>query len=85
MPLSDADLRDLVRASVAQHFRIDPSRTSNPHRSDAAPSVAGHAAHRHASHVLLPVAPGSGEGDGLCVIEPTVHCNHCGYCQSYGH
>ena len=23
--------------------------------------------------------------DGQCVIEPAVRCNHCGYCQSYGH
>ena len=20
-----------------------------------------------------------------CIIEPTVSCNHCGYCKSYGH
>jgi hypothetical protein len=27
----------------------------------------------------------SGDEDGACVIEPTVRCNHCGYCLSYGH
>jgi len=36
------------------------------------------------SHQLLPVEAGS-EGDGACLIEPAVRCNHCGYCQSYGH
>jgi hypothetical protein len=23
--------------------------------------------------------------DGPCLIEPTVQCNHCGYCESHGH
>ena len=27
----------------------------------------------------------SGDDDGACVIEPSVRCNHCGYCLSYGH
>ena len=35
----------------------------------------------HASHGLLPVP----SGDGPCLIEPAVMCNHCGYCKSYGH
>lgn len=26
-----------------------------------------------------------GEDDGRCLIEPSVECNHCGFCQSYGH
>jgi hypothetical protein len=25
------------------------------------------------------------ESDGSCLIEPTVQCTHCGYCQSHGH
>jgi len=37
-----------------------------------------------ASHLLLPLARGS-DGDGACLIEPAVRCNHCGYCLSYGH
>lgn len=39
----------------------------------------------HASHVLLPVLPGSELDNGMCVIEPAVRCTHCGFCQSYGH
>jgi hypothetical protein len=34
---------------------------------------------------LLTVEPGSQVDDGMCVIEPAVRCNHCGFCQSYGH
>jgi hypothetical protein len=33
---------------------------------------------------LLPLARG-GDGDGACLIESSVRCNHCGYCLSYGH
>jgi hypothetical protein len=25
------------------------------------------------------------EDGGACLIEPSVECNHCGFCQSYGH
>ena len=39
----------------------------------------------HASHALLPLVRGGDEGDGLCLIEPAVRCNHCGYCVSLGH
>jgi len=38
----------------------------------------------HASQGLFPLARG-GDGDGACLIEPSVRCNHCGYCISYGH
>ena len=33
----------------------------------------------------LKVVPGSQIDDGMCVIEPAVHCSHCGFCQAYGH
>ena len=75
MPVSDQDLRDLVHDAVAQHLR-------NPAAADA--RMGGAFGHRHESHVLLPMPPGS-ESDGACLIEPTVRCSHCGYCQSYGH
>lgn len=37
-----------------------------------------------AAFALLPL-PRGGDGDGACLIEPAVRCNHCGYCQSFGH
>ena len=73
MEISDEELRALVRESVARHLRSDPAVHS------AAPSSRG-----HASHILLPLTRG-GDGDGACLIEPSVRCNHCGYCLSYGH
>lgn len=70
--MTDDQLRDFIRESVARHLGA-------AHVS-AAPAIG----RTHASHVLLPVPPGA-EGDGACIIEPAVRCNHCGYCQSYGH
>ena len=68
----------MIRDSVATHLRA-----SLP-QSAAGPAEAGAACGSHASHGLLPLASG-GDGDGACLIEPAVRCNHCGYCLSYGH
>jgi hypothetical protein len=71
--MTDQELRAMVRDSIARHL----GRSLEP-----APS---HAFDRgHASHALLPLMRG-GDGDGACLIEPAVRCNHCGYCLSYGH
>lgn len=37
---------------------------------------------QHASHSRYALTPA---GDGACIIEPNVQCNHCGYCESHGH
>jgi hypothetical protein len=70
--MTDAELREMVRASIAKITGAAPA----PH--DAAGPIG------HASFVRLPLARG-GDGDGMCLIEPSVRCNHCGYCLSYGH
>ena len=72
--MTDQELRELVRGAIARHLRSDTSRSSDETAFDL----------RHASHLLLPLAPGSA-GDGACLIEPAVRCNHCGYCLSFGH
>jgi hypothetical protein len=63
----------MVRDAIA---RLGPAPARPP-----APFIG---AHEHPSHLLLPLARG-GDGDGACLIEPAVRCNHCGYCLSYGH
>jgi hypothetical protein len=76
--MNDQELRAMIRDSIAKHLGLsDPAST-------ASPSMSGAPLHLHASHGLLPVARGS-EGDGACLIEPSVRCSHCGYCVSYGH
>jgi hypothetical protein len=82
MDVSDQELRELVREAIARHTGHAGDAASayeQPHPRPPAPFDA-----RHASQVLLPLARG-GDGDGACLIEPAVRCNHCGYCLSYGH
>ena len=71
IPVSDDELRQMVRASIARIAGAQPVHDTSVPRA-------------HASHVLLPLMRG-GDGDGACLIEPSVRCNHCGYCLSYGH
>jgi hypothetical protein len=68
--MTDQELRELVRDAVARHLR---------HEASAPQPVQPHPSHR-----LLAFVRG-GDADGACLIEPTVRCTHCGYCQSYGH
>lgn len=64
----------MIRDSIARHVGA-------PQRGGPAAETSYTA---HASFVRLPLVRG-GDDDGACLIEPTVRCNHCGYCQSYGH
>lgn len=71
--MDDRELRALVRAAVTRHLG---SGLEPPAPADASTS--------HPSHRRLSLERGA-EGDGACLIEPSVRCVHCGYCQSYGH
>jgi len=73
MDISEQDLRALVRDSIARH--AGQSAPPPPTRVGFETAQASHAR-------FLRLAPTE---DGQCVIEPAVRCNHCGYCQSYGH
>jgi hypothetical protein len=75
--VTDDELREMVRDAI----RRRAGRGVVQEGADA--SVAA-VSRDHASHALLPLARG-GDGDGACLIEPSVRCNHCGYCLSYGH
>jgi hypothetical protein len=73
MEISDQELRAMVRDAIARHAGHE------------APELGAPVEYRgHASHGLLPLVTG-GDPEGRCLIEPSVRCNHCGYCQSMGH
>jgi len=74
--VTEQELREMVRESIARHT----GSAFQPPRSGELPGVVA----AHASHQRLPLVRGS-DGDGACLIEPAVRCNHCGYCQSLGH
>jgi hypothetical protein len=73
--MTDQELRALVREAIARHLGTDA-----PAPTAAAASCASHVS--HARFELLRVDDGD---PAMCIIEPAVRCNHCGFCQSYGH
>ena len=75
--MTEPEIRALVREAVARHVRGDPAVPSPGLES-------AHLVRRHSSHGMF-VLPSGSDGDGPCLIEPAVMCNHCGYCKSYGH
>ena len=78
--MDERELRSLVREAVERHL----GRPAEKMGRDSRPFFDSRFS-PHPSHVLLKVVPGSEIDDGACVIEPAVRCNHCGFCQSYGH
>lgn len=72
--MNDDALRALIRQSIARHLG-GPRDADGPQTEKPLPFGA------HASHYRYTL-PDSG---GPCLIEPSVACNHCGYCQSHGH
>ena len=75
--MTDEQLRALVRDSVARHLGREAPAPSGP-------ASTGVPLRLHPSHYRYALAAG-GDDAGPCLIEPTVTCNHCGYCQSHGH
>ena len=83
--MTEAELRALVRDAIAQHLGgpgTGGSGIGSASGGLASAALANAAVGRgHVSHVMFAVP----SGDGACLIEPAVACNHCGYCKSYGH
>jgi hypothetical protein len=87
--MNEQDIRGLVREAIERHLgrpQLVEGRSSIvDRRSSIVDRQEKLTFSDHASHILLKVVPGSQIDDGMCVIEPAVRCNHCGFCQSYGH
>lgn len=75
--MTEQELRALVRDTVARHLAGRPAPAGAASTSPLPLPL-------HASHGLLALPAGI-DSDGPCIIEPSVPCNHCGYCKSYGH
>jgi hypothetical protein len=75
--MDDRELSEMIRESIARQVGAG--------RPAAEPTTQARPFRTHASHALLPLVRGSDEDEGVCFIEPSVRCNHCGYCVSLGH
>jgi hypothetical protein len=84
MNMNEQDVRALVREAIERHLGR-PHQGARGEGQGAITSAFPLPPAPHPSLVLLKVLPGGEVDDGTCVIEPRVRCNHCGFCQSYGH
>jgi hypothetical protein len=82
--MTDAELRAIVRQAVARHLGRagDQGPVAPPASSDAYHPQPSAPWQHHASHHLYVSLVNT---DSACVIEPSVACDHCGYCKSHGH
>ena len=76
--MTEQELRELVRQAIARQRSPEPAPAHLANRAHLANLTP------HASHGVFPVVSGA-DGEGPCIIEPAVPCNHCGYCKSLGH
>ena len=81
--MNEQELRVLVRDAIARHMGAT-AHGAPMHGALAHPALVHGAPLHHFSHGLF-VVPSGAESEGPCIIEPSVMCNHCGYCKSYGH
>lgn len=81
--MTDDEIRQLVRSAIAKHLGgqaavLPASRVSS---STAPPSIGQGPVSVSFSRYSLPRAA----DEVMCLIEPAVRCNHCGYCECHGH
>ena len=76
MEISEQELRQMIREAISRHAGGPREALTEAHSERTlVPGV-------HSSHGMFLIAAST---DGDCIIEPTVRCNHCGYCKSLGH
>ena len=93
--MTEQEMRQLVREAIARAGIGAVGRVlSEPAGSTAAVGrVLLDPAGRTAAVLLDPAnpsfallnLPAGADSDGPCIIEPSVACNRCGYCKTYGH
>jgi hypothetical protein len=80
--VNEDELRALVRQAIERHLGESASAREVPGelRRDAA-FGSGESVSLSFGQYRLERAP----DDTMCLIEPAVRCNHCGYCKCHGH
>ena len=81
--MNDDDLRALIRAAIQTHMGTASSESTFAH---AQPGEL----RRDAGGQPVSISFGQyhlerAAGDTACLIEPSVQCNHCGFCKCHGH
>ena len=86
--MNDDEIRALVRAAIKKHMgaslRAHGASTDKPASIDPAPGGGGPSG-PSVSISFGRYALARAADDAMCLIEPAVACNHCGYCECHGH
>ena len=87
--MNDEELRALIRAAIQKHMSSGESApaAAGP-ASDFAREIPGELRRDRLVPVSISFAQYQLErpkDDTMCIIEPAVQCNHCGFCKCHGH
>jgi len=77
--MNDDELRTIIRAAIQRHIGSGAS-TPEPVGMPPAPPTAGPRSMSFGQYRIE-----RADGDTMCIIEPAVRCNHCGFCKCHGH
>ena len=77
--MNDDELRSLIRVAIQKHMSSAsaPEPVSEPRRDRGAETVVSISFGQYQLE--------RAKDDTMCLIEPAVQCNHCGYCKCHGH
>jgi hypothetical protein len=81
--MTEEELRRLVRDAIRRHIGVGGHAAGGQAPSPAQDARSDPAWRSHPSFGKFLVL--RNDETGACMIEPSVQCNHCGFCQSYGH
>jgi hypothetical protein len=79
--MNDDELRLLIRAAIQKHTGVEPAAPDAVVRLKPDTTGARETVSLSFGQYRLERAP----DDTMCLIEPAVQCNHCGYCKCHGH
>ena len=72
--MNEDELRALIRQAVQRHLETRPQAASPEPQAPTGVSIS------FGQYRLERAAD-----DNMCLIEPAVRCNHCGFCKCHGH
>ena len=78
--MNDDELRLLIRAAIQRHMGAEPSASAHTPLGEPRRDERPERSLSFAQYQL-----GRAVDDTMCLIEPSVQCNHCGYCKCHGH
>lgn len=74
--MNEEELRALIRHAIQSHLGEGMSSTPSPKPQVPSP---------HVSISFGQYQLERAQDDTMCLIEPAVRCNHCGFCKCHGH